>query len=205
MPDIACIVEGQGDEQALPILIRRVSQLLNPPRVINVFVSKRASRDKLIGHGGIEAAVEEAARSTDSGDAILILLDADDACPAALGPDLLSRARQVRPDRSISVVLAKREFEAWFVAACTSLRGRRGFAPDTMPPVDPEGIRDAKGWLGKQIPHGRKYSETADQPAFAAIFSIEAARQADSFDKCYREIKSLIESTTGNQSQETTS
>lgn len=99
MPDIACIVEGQGDEQALPILIRRLSQLLDPASSINVFVSKRALRDKLIASGGIEAAVEEAARPTEFGDAILVLLDAGDACPASLGPDLLDRARMTRPDR----------------------------------------------------------------------------------------------------------
>jgi hypothetical protein len=40
---------------------------------------------------------------------------------------------------------------------------------------------------------GRSYAETTDQPALAAIFDMEMARRADSFDKCYREIRSMLE------------
>ena len=36
------------------------------------------------------------------------------------------------------------------------------------------------------------YSETYDQPALTALFDLEQARQADSFDKCYRDIVRLL-------------
>ena len=39
----------------------------------------------------------------------------------------------------------------------------------------------------------RTYSETQDQPALAALFDFEQARQADSFDKCYRDIVRLLD------------
>jgi hypothetical protein len=36
------------------------------------------------------------------------------------------------------------------------------------------------------------YSETLDQPAFAARLDLEMARRADSFDKFYREVVRLV-------------
>jgi virulence-associated protein VapD len=39
----------------------------------------------------------------------------------------------------------------------------------------------------------RNYAETTDQPAMAAIFDMEMARRADSFDKCYRDIRNMLE------------
>jgi len=42
--------------------------------------------------------------------------------------------------------------------------------------------------------NNESYSETTDQPALAALFDIEQARQAaNSFDKCYRDIVHLLE------------
>ena len=93
----------------------------------------------------------------------------------------------------ISVILAKREFEAWFLAAAESLRNKRGLPNNLVPPENPESIRGAKEWLGDKMPVGGSYKETTDQPAFTAVFDMNAARAADSFDKCYREIKCMLE------------
>jgi hypothetical protein len=72
----------------------------------------------------------------------LVLLDADDDCPAELGPKIQDRARQVVPHRSVSVVLANREYEAWFLAAAGSLHGQRGFAFECPPGFEPERLRN---------------------------------------------------------------
>jgi hypothetical protein len=91
----------------------------------------------------------------------------------------------------IALVLAKREFEAWFLAASASLRGIRGLPRDLEPPPDPEAIRGAKEWLNsRMVPNG--YSPTADQPALTAQFDLASARSAPSFDKCWREVARLI-------------
>ena len=71
----------------------------------------------------------------------------------------LARATAARGDMLISVVLAKPEFEAWFLAAAESLRGERGLPVQMVAPDDPEGIVHAKEWLSGRILHG--YSETA--------------------------------------------
>lgn len=90
------------------------------------------------------------------------------------------------------MVLAKCEFEAWFLAAAESLRGRRGLAHDLQSPVDPEAVQGAKEWLSQRMGSSERYTETLDQPALAAAFDLAMARRADSFDKCYREIVRLL-------------
>jgi hypothetical protein len=190
---IACIVEGDGDVEAVPILIRRVAARVDPALSILVRRPWRIPRSRLVRAGELERAIEGAARQVGRQGGILVLIDSDDDCPASLGPQLLDRARKTRSDLPIGVALAKREFEGWFLASAESLRGRRGLPDDLNPPPDPEAIRGAKEWLTRQMSGGARYSETLDQPALAAAFDLDqAAGRSDSFEKCLREITGLI-------------
>jgi hypothetical protein len=188
---LACIVEGQGDLEAVPILLRRIAQELAPGIAVRVH-SFRVPRTKLLKDRELERAVELAARRVGRDGGILILLDSDDDCPALLGPALLSRAARARSDVLVRVVLAHRELEAWFLAGAESLRGRRGLRNDLQSPQDPESIRGAKEWLTNHMPGGQRYVETLDQPALAAVLDLAAARRADSFDKLWRDVASLL-------------
>jgi len=67
------------------------------------------------------------------------------------------------------------EFESWFIAAAESIAGHSSLPSGLCAPADPESIRDAKGWLQKAMPPGRKYSETVDQPSLASTFDLNAA------------------------------
>jgi hypothetical protein len=189
---VACIVEGHGEVEAVPVLLRRIAADVDPPVVIVVPSPLRVPKNKLVKPGELERTVELAARKVGGQGAVLILLDTDDDCPAQLGPALLRRAAQARSDLPIAVVLAKREFEAWFLAAAFSLRGQRGLSPTLEPPPDAEAIRGAKEWLTHRMEGSRQYVETLDQPALAAQFDLKAARRADSFEKCYREMVRLL-------------
>jgi hypothetical protein len=148
----------------------------------------------LLKAGELERTVEFAARKLQGQGGILVLVDCDwdGGCPAHQGPELLSRARRARPDLPVVVILAKKEYEAWFLAAAESLRGRRGLSEDLMPPPQPEEIRGAKEWLSRHMPKGACYSPTLDQPALTELFDFNAARRADSFDKFYRETIRLL-------------
>jgi hypothetical protein len=99
---------------------------------------------------------------------------------------------KARSDIPVSVVLAKREFEAWFLVAAESLRGQRGLPADLTGPPDPEAIRGAKEWLEARMPQGHSYDESSAQPALTAVFDMNIARRADSFDKCHREVVRLL-------------
>jgi hypothetical protein len=193
MLQMACIVEGHGDVRAVPILVRRIAAEIDPAITLHVLPPLRVPRFKLAKEGELERAVELAARKTAGAGAVLVLVDSEDDCPATKAPELLQRARAARSDVPAAVVLAKREYEAWFLAAAESLRGHRGLAQDLTTPAQPEEIRGAKEWLRHRMPADMKYRETLDQLALTAVFDLAAARRADSFDKCYREITRLLQ------------
>ena len=193
MIKIGCIVEGQGDVKAVPLLIRRIASEHYPKMVVDIPRPIRVHRNQVVQPDELEQEVELAARRIGGQGAIFIILDSDDDCPAELGPALLRRASQARSDLPIAVVIAKSEFEAWFLAAAESLRGQRGLKDNIHPPSDPEAIRNAKGWLSDRMENTRRYRETRDQPALTALFDLKQALQTDSFDKCYRDIVRLLD------------
>ena len=192
MRRIATIVEGYGEVKAVPILLRRLAERLSSDFVVDAPRPIRIGRYKILKAGELERAVELAARQAGADGCILILLDAEDDCPARLGPELLQRARSERSDCDIRVVLAKAEYEAWFLAAGGSVAGKRGIAESAVPPPEPESIRDAKGWLSAHMPPGQSYSPTLDQPALTTSFDLDSARMAPSFDKLWRDVSSLL-------------
>ena len=193
MVTIATIVEGHGEVEAVPLLLRRIAQQVSPGSNPTVPRPIRVQRNRILQEGQLERAIELAARMTGADGCILLLLDANGDCPAEIAPQILQRATSARPDRNIRVVLAKIEFEAWFLAAVASLIGRHGIAEATASPDDSESVRDAKGWLSDKMPRGQSYRETIHQAAFAATFDMDTARAASSFDKLWRDVESLFE------------
>ncbi|MBA4389211.1 MAG: hypothetical protein C0404_14655 [Verrucomicrobia bacterium] len=182
---IASVVEGHGECAAVPILVRRIAHDIDPGLVPVLLHPLRVPASRLRKQDELERAVEFSARKLQGVGGVIILLDCDweDGCPAREGPALLARAKSVRPQLPISVILAKKEYEAWFLAAAESLRGKRKLPNDLKPPAAPEAIRGAKEWLSERMPDGSTYSETEDQPALTAVFDMMLARRADSFDK----------------------
>lgn len=192
---MAAIVEGHGEVEAVPVLIRRIAGEVAPGAVVNVRPVMRVPASRLVRQGELERQVELAARKLGGKGAVFILIDCDtdEGCPAREGPELLERARRAHREIPVAVVLAKKEYEAWFIAAAESLRGKRGLADDLVGAEDPEEIRGAKEWLSRYMPPNNPYAETTDQPALTALFDMQVARRSDSFDKCYREIAALIQ------------
>jgi len=189
---LACVVEGIGEIEALPVLLRRLVPEIDPERHADISRPLRVNRGKLSKQGEFERYLELASRG-EGVDAILVLVDADDDCAGEMGPAWLARASTWRSDFPARVVIAVREYEAWFLAAAISLRGKRGLADDIEPPADPEAIRDAKGWLQQRRTDGLAYSPSVDQPALSAQFDLAAARAgSSSFDKLWRDVALLM-------------
>ncbi len=191
MTRIGSIVEGYGEVEALPILLRRVFEKLNATAAVQVERPVRVPRGRLLKPGELERYIQLLAGSVGPSGGILLLLDADEDCPATLGPALLERIAVARSDRLVSVVLAKREFEAWFIASARSLAGSRGLPADLEPPRHPEEVNGAKEWLSERM--RSRYTPTLDQPALAARLDIDLARSAPSFDKFVRECARHVE------------
>jgi hypothetical protein len=190
---IGCVVEGHGEVTALPILIRRPAAQIDPTIALEIPQPIRRPRNRLVGKPDeLERAVGLAALKVRPHGAVLVLIDADADCPARLAPPLKDRADKAAMGLPVSVVLARREYEAWFLAAALSLRGKRGLSFTLTPPERTEEIRGAKEWLNERM-EGHTYSETIDQAALTGIFDLQQARAAPSFDKFCRELERLID------------
>jgi len=193
MGRIVAIVEGHGEVAAVPVLLRRIAVAVRPGLVPDLPRPIRIKRQRLLKEGELERAIELAARKAGPTGRILVLLDADEDCPKEVAEEILERALRARPDRVIRAVLAKKEFESWFLAAAESLAGQRGIFTSVAAPDDPERIRGAKEWIGRHMPPGRSYRETLDQPALCAAFDLERARaRSPSFAKMWRDVESML-------------
>jgi hypothetical protein len=93
---IACVVEGHGEVPGLPKLLHRIARGQSIPDLRTPLPFRR-NRGSLVRPGGIEAAVKAMAQQITEDGGVLVVLDADDDCPADLGPALLRRAQDARP------------------------------------------------------------------------------------------------------------
>jgi len=94
------IVEGHGEISAVPELLRRLAHEEFRNYQLEVMRPFRLPRGRILADAGLEKAVELGARKLAADGrtgAILVLLDADDDCPAVLAPALLQRITAVKP------------------------------------------------------------------------------------------------------------
>lgn len=171
---IATIVEGDGEVVALPVLLKRLSQWLTPGAKVSVETPIRVRRDRFLNRSDeFERYLKLAAAKCGKFGWVLILLDADDACPATMSNIVAQRAREAIGHKEVAVVFANREYEAWFIAAASSLHGCRGFSAMTQDAmVEAEVIRDAKGWIKQHMLGSYK---TLDQKEFSQRIDLQAA------------------------------
>ncbi|MCG2773825.1 MAG: DUF4276 family protein [Desulfobacterales bacterium] len=175
----------------MPILLRRICVQM---QAVNIQIARpyRVKRNKVVKAGELERAIEQGIRDRSNIGAILLLLDAEDDCPAALAPELSERCRQTT-HLPVAVVLANIEMEGWFLGGKESLRGVCGIKPDAVAPPNPESIRGAKERLSKNMEYGRRYLEVDDQPTMATQVNSDLTQgRCPSFDKFLREVQNLI-------------
>jgi hypothetical protein len=133
-PHIGLIVEGRGEQQAVPLLLRLhlTSQddyrdILSAPIVCH-------GRDKALMPDGIEGFVATAAARPGCR-GVLILLDAETDRACERGPELLARAQTVT-GKPVVVCLAEPQYEAWLVASAETLElDDLAFEPSRNPEV----------------------------------------------------------------------
>lgn len=184
---IQAVVEGDGEIAALPVLLRRMIPELGCYVEVGSAPVKRHRtdlRDEQRFRTGLRLAL-----TRDNVSALLVLFDLDDDCARDLMPNLRRWAGEEVAHLPHTIVLARHEYEAWFVAALESLRGVRQIAADAAYADDPEIKRDAKGVISSFMPKNTSYSPTADQPALSAAFGFgQAYRRSSSFQKLVNEV-----------------
>ena len=189
--NIQPIVEGHGEVPAVPVLLRRLTAEAQA-WTVDVGRPIRRPRHRLVEEAGVKQAVRLALVQPNCG-AVLILFDGNSDCPAELAPTVQGWATEAADGTPCAVVLAHREYEAWFLAAIESLRGQRGVRTDAEPHPAPERPRGAKAQLEARMQPGASYLETTDQPALSATFSLPVAyRRSRSFRKLADSFGSLV-------------
>ena len=159
------IVEGAGDEAAVPELLRRV--LWERLCRYDIDVTKAISTH---GKANLKRKLQQFLHyALKKGcEAILVVLDADVDCPIALAVELATAASRASLGIPVAIVCANREYEAWFICNLTATHGgkireRLNLASSLTSPNDIERLRDPKGWLTGNMPRERAYKETFDQ------------------------------------------
>lgn len=195
-PNIAAIVEGDGDVKAVPGLLRRILgerllrydiQATNPkqahgkPNLLKKF-------EQFLQYAVI-----------DNCDAILVILDADEQCPVSEARTLATRAAALNLRVPVAIVYAKSEYETWFIASlseCTGadIRARLGIPDTEHAPDNLESIRGAKGWLNERMPGDRAYKETEDQGPLTYHIDLELAHlRSRSFRRLCHAVDELVD------------
>ena len=192
-PVFASIVEGDGEVAALRPLIENIivsSAGAVYPRVLRPY---RAHWSSMVNKAEyLERYVAAALQEGGPNARLLVLLDADDRCPAELGPQLRQQLVARFPNNLISVSIANREYESWFIASAESIASNIGTVSSPVLPDSIEKIRDAKGWLAQNL-LSRRYDPIDDQPAFSTYIDVPMARRRSrSFDRFCREIERLL-------------
>jgi hypothetical protein len=187
---IVCLGEGDSDCDSLPTLLTRVAEFLGeePPILQEPirFRRNRVLKDELSRLLGL------ARKKLRTPGGVLIVLDADEDCPAELGPSILLRASELSSDMPVAAVVAKRMFESWVIAGAEGLISEGEVNSKEVPP-DPESVRSPKQWLSARIKRDDGYGEMADLKRLTGCFSIEHAhRRSPSFRKLCKEVARLL-------------
>jgi len=191
---ISSIVEGEGEVQALPVLLRRMVAEFGGGAYADILKPIRVRKDRFINKGDdFKKFLLLAAAQVDGEGMVLVVLDADDDCPVELARLIHERALQVIPGTKISVVIANREYESWFIAAASSLNGYCNLLVDEDVVPTSENIRNAKLWLTERMSGSYSYKEVVDQPKLTARFDMEMAKNnSRSFRKLCSEFQGLF-------------
>ena len=180
------IVEGDGEVEAVPVLLRRLAGEFG---VAHVPLGRpiRKSRGQLIKREEMEKTIELARRQPGCR-AMLILFDADDSCTKTESAPLQAQATSLARQLPCPLIIANKEYESWFLASLEELSSSGSLSY----PNNPDQKRGAKEELERQL--GIYYNERADQPKFTAIINLRRTyERSRSFRKLVKEFRRLLE------------
>jgi hypothetical protein len=198
MPKIVPIVEGPGEVKSVPALLSRI--LVEMARYdVQVDEARNAHGcSNLLKPGGLEKFVEIAASVPDCG-TILILMDADRQCAVQIAQDFSRRVQAIHIHRPVQIVIAKCEYEAWFLASLETiaghnLEGRPGLPAGLTYNGEVEARIGVKEWLNQHFQKGRIYKETGDQVLMTRLIDTEhARRRSRSFRRLWHAVEEALD------------
>jgi len=191
MPKIVPIVEGDGELEAVPILLRRILfehiqnfdwQVSRPKKAHSLPVLRKKLAE-YIRYAQIEP---ECA-------GILILLDLDDGCPEEEACNLAIEIRNLSPSYPVAVVMAHREYEAWFLASLETLAGEYDLPAGLTYEGNVEDLRGVKEWISRHMPAGKIYKETIHQPSMSRQIDLHnSSGRSRSFNRLLSAVEQIL-------------
>ena len=194
-PIIVPIVEGDGERHAVPGLVRKILWACDRYDICVAQGIVAKGKPKLLKNfeNLLRLAINKGAS------AILVLLDADDRCPREEATCLAKQAHALNLQVPIAVVCAKNEYETWFICSLAKDKGTKikehfGLPEESAVPDNPEEIKDAKGWLRKQVSRRGTYRETADQEKLTHHIELKLVQERSrSFCRFWHAIEELVQ------------
>jgi hypothetical protein len=184
MAELAIVVSGHGELEAVPILVRRVAHEIVGRFDVRVRRPNRKPESGLLKEDS-DLLTRTLIRESRGAAGILVLVDDEDGAPCTDGPRLQQRCEAACPHLPVCAVLAYREFETWFLWDAAQLFG-------SEPDFPPEQRRDAKGWIRRQQPLG--YNPREDSPGLAQRMDLERViASSDSFRVFVDRVRRLLE------------
>lgn len=177
MKTLLPIVEGHGDIQAVPILIRRILEYHNHFDITILPPHKRGDLPKIKSNfdNFFKMAIKEKA-------AIIWIIDFDCAscnCVVEEAAHLYKKADAIHSGWPFKVSFMVKEFETLFLSDPDATRGvLKEISKSVSFPKNPETIRGAKEWLSKSMPSGYAYKETVHQAKLSAAVNLDCLRKS---------------------------
>lgn len=196
---IAVIVEGDGEVEAVPLLVekwldhrclnrpKRTSVSANRFQVVRPAICSHTKQLLVMDHDeeeqvGVEYYVDLALDSDPH--LILVLFDADADDPVELRTRIETRLRRCCPHVPIGLVLPRPEYEVWFLAGWQHIRRAGLFKPDAFlakgePLEDRSG--GCKSRVGKMLPLAPYAPTTHQLPLTRALKFTPCMKRSPSF------------------------
>jgi hypothetical protein len=190
---IVPIVEGKGEVKAVQSLLARWFKQERKRYEFKIAEGKSANgRHNLLKPGGIESFLGFARNEKAVG--CVVIIDSEGDCPVIIACDLAQRARQLNLPFPTVIVCAHCEYETWFLASLPTIAQQHEHLPDNLTYTKPvEDKRNVKGWFTDQMPPGRAYKETQDQPRMTEWIGFNLARtRSRSFQRLEHALEELL-------------
>ena len=192
------VVEGHGDGQAALNMVTRLWDDLKLPAL---YWADPIRGKNLHQERGVQKACQ-LVRSKPDADGLLLLRDEDDGCPKDAAPQAATWVRGWHLPFPAAVVLAHREYEAFFLPCIPLMAGRKLRGPGNLERpglVDgsffhgnPEGIRGVKEWLSEHMPPGHSYKPTVDQLPLTRMIDFETLRRSEPPLPCFGSLERAL-------------
>lgn len=182
-PSIGLVVEGPGDKEAFPVLLRKY---LADNGIYDVALGKPVplkGKGSATRPGGVEGYVMTAGARPNC-KAVIVLVDADNDASCELGPTLLARASGATKV-PVVVVVAERDFEDWIYASL-----------ETLELGDAQWLESTRGKSAiESLVAPKKYVKATMQARLTHRVDIAMARErSTSLNRLFNKLDGILES-----------